>query len=232
MNARVVIANRNVLIRDLLRLVFARHGIHVVGETSSAAALVELARDEMPDVIVTDAQLDEATIEECLDRLIASSARVIVLCDDPSPERLTRILGNGASGYLLHDSAPEQVAEAVLAVSRGAAALDPTAAGLILQQWRRLRGDNAPVGPNVRAALTPRETDVLAAMSDGLATKAIARRLGVAVKTVENHKIRIFDKLGVRTQAHAVTLAIGHGLLADLRDCTVAVREPAVAAVE
>ena len=51
------------------------------------------------------------------------------------------------------------------------------------------------------------------AMAEGMATKTIARHLGVAIKTVENHKIRIFDKLGVRTQAHAVSVAIGHGLL-------------------
>jgi DNA-binding CsgD family transcriptional regulator len=55
---------------------------------------------------------------------------------------------------------------------------------------------------------------VLASLADGLSTKAIARRLGLAVKTVENHKSRVFDKLGVNTQAHAVSLAIGQGLVA------------------
>jgi len=54
----------------------------------------------------------------------------------------------------------------------------------------------------------------LTAIVDGLAAKAIARRLGMAVKTVENHKIRIFEKLGARTQAHAVAIAVGHGLVA------------------
>ena len=211
---RAVIADRNVLVRDLLRIVCTRHGIRVVGETGSARELVALSESELPDVVVTDAVLDDARIEECIAALLACNTRVVVLCDDPSPERVTWILAHGASGYLLHDSAPDQVGDAVLAVARGAAALDPTAAGLILQQWRRLRtNETANAVGTPRGELTPREMDVLAAMADGLATKAIARRLGVAVKTVENHKIRIFDKLGVRTQAHAVTLAIGHGLL-------------------
>jgi DNA-binding NarL/FixJ family response regulator len=211
---RVVIADRNILVRDLLRIVCLRHGIRVVGETSSARELINLVANEEPDVVVTDSVLDDGRIEDSISTLIQGSTRVIVLCDDPSPERVTWILAQGASGYLLHDSAPDQIGDAVLAVSKGAAALDPNAAGLILQQWRRLRSNEAaPSIGTPRGELTPREMDVLAAMADGLATKAIARRLGVAVKTVENHKIRIFDKLGVRTQAHAVTLAIGHGLL-------------------
>jgi DNA-binding NarL/FixJ family response regulator len=82
----------------------------------------------------------------------------------------------------------------------------------ILEQWRELRADPT-VAPLER--LTPRERDVLRALTDGLSTKAIARELGVAVKTVENHKIHVFDKLGVRTHAQAVAVAIGHGLLAD-----------------
>ena len=87
-----------------------------------------------------------------------------------------------------------------------------SAASLVVDQWRRLRG--AGNESNDRLALTPREIEILAAMADGLSNKAIARRLGVVVKTVENHKIRVFDKLGVKTQAHAVALAISHGLLA------------------
>ena len=67
--------------------------------------------------------------------------------------------------------------------------------------------------PGMVRTLTTREHAVLVVMAEGMATKTIARHLGVAIKTVENHKIRIFDKLGVRTQAHAVSVAIGHGLL-------------------
>ena len=86
------------------------------------------------------------------------------------------------------------------------------AATTILDQWRRLRNE-PEAAVERRATLTAREQDVLEAMVDGLATKAIARRLGVAPKTIENHKLRVFDKLGVRTHAHAVSVALAHGLI-------------------
>ncbi len=86
---------------------------------------------------------------------------------------------------------------AIIAVGRGEVALNPEVLSTILHQWRRLRAQPVSVGSRRRPALTPRELDILAAMSDGLAAKAIAARLGVALKTVENHKIRIFEKLGV-----------------------------------
>ena len=76
----------------------------------------------------------------------------------------------------------------------GASALHPLITDTILKQWRRLRQAGAVMtGVSPRSSLTPRELDVLAAMPDGLATKAIATKLGVALKTVENHKIHIFD---------------------------------------
>jgi DNA-binding NarL/FixJ family response regulator len=139
-----------------------------------------------------------------------------VVCDDPSPERLTRILELGASGYLRHDTTPEQVLEAVEWVAGGAAVLAPAAAATVLDQWRRQRVPAAMASSGGSlAALTAREQDVLEAMGDGLPAKLIARRLGVAVKTVENHKIRVFEKLGVHTQAQAVSMAIGQGMLAN-----------------
>lgn len=211
---RIAVADRNLLLCDLLALVCGRHGIEIVGQVSSGAELVDVCLRQNVDVAVTDVALADGDLEPHLDALLATGARVLVLCDDPSPERLTSLLALGVSGYLLHDSSPEQVAEAALAVASGAVALHPLAAHTILEQWRRLRARPLSLYERPRAVPTPREHEVLTAMADGLPTKAIARRLGVSAKTVENHKTRLFDKLGVRTQAHAVSLAIGHGLLA------------------
>ena len=69
-------------------------------------------------------------------------------------------------------------------------------------------------GGSSHTSLTPRELEVLVALAEGLTTKAIASRLGVAMKTVESHKVRLFDKLGARTQAHAVSIAVGRHLVA------------------
>jgi DNA-binding NarL/FixJ family response regulator len=215
MPVRVVIAHRSTLVRDVLRLRGVQKDVLVVGEANDAADLLDLCASEHPDVALAEATFEDGTeIEACLPQLLAEGARVGVICDDPSPERLTRILALGASGYLRSDASPDAVVEAVTTLAGGAAVLEPTAAGTLLEQWRGLRDGGSGTHGTGMPDLTARETDVLAAMADGLSTKAVALRLGVALKTVENHKIRVFDKLGVRTQAAAVSYAITHGLLA------------------
>jgi two-component system nitrate/nitrite response regulator NarL len=213
---RLITAHSSTFIRDVLRLSGVGRGVIVVGETRSAAELVDLCRSERPDVVYAEDSFDDGSeIQSVLVLLVATGARVIVVCDDPSPERLTRILELGASGYLRHDTSPEQVLDAVESVAGGACVLGPAATATVLDQWRRLREPGAmALSGGSPATLTSREQDVLEAMADGLPAKLIARRLGVALKTVENHKTRIFDKLGVRTQAQAVSLAISQGMLA------------------
>jgi len=214
---RLVTAHSSTLIRDVLRLTGVARGVIVVGEARSAGELVALCRSERPDVVYAEDSFDDGSeIEWVLVLLVTAGSRVIVVCDDPSPERLTRILELGASGYLGHDTTPEQVLDAIESVAGGNSVLGPEATATVLDQWRHLREPAAlAVSGASPVALTAREHDVLEAMGDGLGTKLIARRLGVAVKTVENHKIRVFEKLGVHTQAHAVSLAIGQGMLAN-----------------
>ena len=164
-----------------------------------------------PDVVLADPELADGALQDHLADAVAAGARVLVLADEHSPEQLTAILESGASGYLLADCSPEDLIQALLTVAGGDVLLDPKVAATILTQWRRLRAAEVGVGTG-RLALTPRERELLAEMAEGRSTKAIARSLGISVKTVENHKIRIFDKLGVRTHAQAVSVAISHGL--------------------
>jgi DNA-binding NarL/FixJ family response regulator len=221
MSTRLVIAHRSAFIRDVLRLTGRSRDVFVVGEARRPADLADLCASERPDVAFVEATFDDGSeVEAVLPAVLASGTRAVIVSDDPSPERVTRIMALGASGFLRHDTTPDQVVDAIQAVAGGAAVLGPQATATILEQWRRLRdsgamagGANGAGGPAQPASLTAREHDVLVAMADGLPAKAIARRLGVAVKTVENHKLRIFSKLGVRTQAQAVSLAITHGLL-------------------
>lgn len=215
MSVRVVLADPNTLVRSLLRVALSKPGVTVVAETAELSELLELCRTERPDVVVTNSSFPGGQLEPHLGGVLAGGSKVLVLTDDPSPERLVGMLAAGISGYLLRDVGTETLVDAVLHVAAGEVALHPVAASTVVDQWRRLRGD-AP-STNQRLVLTARELDVLAAMVDGLSTKGIARRLGVAIKTVENHKTRVFDKLGVRSQAHAVATAISQGLLSEAR---------------
>jgi DNA-binding NarL/FixJ family response regulator len=208
----VIVAYRDNLVRDILRMACTGEDIDVVAEVDSADALRRLAVALRPSVVVTGDRLGPDPVDAVVGDVLGAGAKVIVLAADPSPERLACLLAMGVSGYLFQDATPEEVVSGILAVARGAAVLNPTAAAMVLNQWRRLRLESGTASPRI-IPLTPRETDVLAALVDGLPTKAIAQRLTMATKTVENHKIRIFDKLGVRTQAHAVSVAISNGLI-------------------
>ena len=208
---RVVVADDVTFTRDLLRCALEDGGCCVVGEASTGRSLLDTCVAHAPQVVVTDIDLADGPIERWLPAVAGTGAQILIFCEDPSPERLTGALLEHAAGYLLRDSPPTQVVDGALAVAAGGAVLAPAAATAILGQWRRLRRD--PLSHRRRSTeLTGREHDVLDAMVDGLATKAIAARLGVAVKTVENHKLRVFDKLGVRTHAQAVSVAIADGL--------------------
>jgi DNA-binding NarL/FixJ family response regulator len=207
----VVIGDDDHLVRQLLNQACGEHGVDVLGHASSPDEVVALCDRVSPDVVVVAERLGEVGVEAFFPDLAETGARVVVLSSDPSPERLVTVLGLDVFGYLSYDAGPDEVVNGILAVAEGAVALNPAVASTVLLQWRRLRAPTSAAHPRW-SALTPREQDVLTAITDGLAAKAIAARLGVALKTVENHKIRIFDKLGVRTQAQAVALAVAHGL--------------------
>ncbi|HUP72462.1 MAG TPA: response regulator transcription factor [Acidimicrobiales bacterium] len=214
MDLRVLIANPSPLLRSVLRRACEGDAIHVLGEASTSAEALAQSRQNRPHVVLSSTEFTDGSLTNILQGLLTTGARTLVVGDAPSASLLNTLLIAGVSGYLYIDQvgASELVA-GVRTVAVGDAALHPAAAALVLQQWRASR----PTSPSETAAprtdLTARELEVLTAMAEGLATKAIAIRLGVAMKTVENHKARVFAKLGARNHAHAVTLAVAQGLL-------------------
>ena len=208
----VIIAHEDGLVVDVLAAACARNGIEVLDVARGYRDLSRCCAARRPHVVLVADRLDGVPVEDILDEIAVHDVRVIVLSDDPCADRLSQLLTHDISGLLSHDAGPGDVLSAISAVARGEICLNPAVLTPIVQQWRRLRAQPVPVGARGRPALTPRERDVLAAMTDGLAAKAIAARLEVAVKTVENHKIRVFEKLGVRSQAHAVSVAMAYGL--------------------
>jgi DNA-binding NarL/FixJ family response regulator len=209
---KVILANDDVLARDILRHACAVGRVTVVAEADTIDGLCTAAKRFPTAVVVASNTLDETPVEEAVSSLGAGQ-RAIVISGDTSPARLLTLLSHPFRGYLFHDASPAEVVAGIKAVARGAAVLNPTAAAILLEQWREAQSDSTPLAWRGRPLLTPREAEVLAALADGLSTKAIAGRLKMANKTVENHKLRIFDKLGVHTQAHAVVVALRHGLV-------------------
>lgn len=208
---RVAVAHRSTLLREILDHFGPAQGVEVVADVRRGADLVEECQRTAPDVALACPELEDGSLEAHIQGALSTGTRVLVLADSHSPEQLTTILESGASGYLLADCSPDDLIAGLLAVAAGEVLLDRKVAATILAQWRRLRASDSHPGGG-RLTLTQRERELLAEMAEGASTKTIARSLGISVKTVENHKIRIFDKLGVRTQAQAVSVAIAHGL--------------------
>lgn len=210
---RAVLAGPSALLRDLLRLQARSYGVDVVADVAQLDHLVAAVQDREPEVVILDATSPLRALGPTLVGIRRAGASVVVISDDTSPDHVIELLSSGVDAVLQSDASPGDVLRAATVIAEGGVVLNPAVAAIVLHQWRALRGDDSPLNGVQRNTLTAREIDVLSAMAEGLATKAIARRLGVALKTVENHKTRIFQKLGARSNAHAISLAIRLGIV-------------------
>jgi len=150
-------------------------------------------------------------------RILSRGTRTLVLSERALDDTSAQLLLSGASGFLLVDDAsPRDIPQAVRTIASGASALHPAVAHTVLERWRGVRTpsmDPAAERPTARPSLTSRDLDVLRGMRDGLSNRMIASRLGISEKTVEAHKSRLYAKLGVRNQAHALRVASNHGFI-------------------
>lgn len=209
----VVVAMRDRLLADLVVQALGSAGdpVHLV---PSEADLVEAVGAAGAEVLLADRVADPegSLVIPAIRRL---GCRVLAVVAEASVDGAMVVLLAGASGLVvLADTSPADLAAAVRTVASGGQHLHPRAAEAILGAWRRGPSpSDAQRGPTDPVELTAREAEVLAALVDGLTTRGIARRLGAAEKTVENHKTRLYAKLGARNQAQAVALAHELGLV-------------------
>lgn len=202
---RVAIVDDHAVVRrGLEQLLSAESDIEIVGSASNgeqAQALLEAA----PDVVLMDLSMPEVDGVEATRRLLqaAPDVHVVVLTSFADRQRILDALEAGAAGYILKDADPTEVAAAVRAAAAGNAPLDPKAARVLLD----FRREAPPSGP----ALSAREREVLDLVGQGLANKQIARRLGIAERTVKAHLTRVFQTLGVTDRTQAALWAQQHG---------------------
>jgi len=203
---KVVVLHDLAVIPEILKLLLVDRA-EVVAETRSGRAAVALSELLVPDVVVAGEELIDGVVDFYIPALLHTGARVLLIPGPLDTARLLELVDLGITGIVDTDQKPQDLADAAKVLASGGAMLPPDVTAAIASEWRRARRS----GPDGLAAsdLTSRELEVLGAMSDGLSTKAVAHHLGIAVKTVENHKTRIFDKLGVHSQAQAVAIAIG-----------------------
>ena len=208
MDIRVFLVDDHVLVRTGMRLMLAAESdIVLVGEAGSGEEALPLLRRLQPDVVLCDLHLPGISGMEVTSRIARAggAAKVIVVSvleDGPMPRRLIEA---GAHGYVGKGAGAEELLRAVRAVAAGRRYL---ASGIA--QALALSGLDAEASPF--DALSPRELEVAMLLSRGLRQEDIARRLSLSAKTVNTHKSRLFDKLGIGDTIALARLASQHGL--------------------
>ncbi|MBC6462145.1 response regulator [Actinomadura sp. HBU206391] len=202
---RVLIADDHPIVRDGLRAVLtAEPDLEVIGECASGDEAVALAEISRPDVVLMDLRMPGGDGFTATERIVAGGyARVLVLTTYDHDEDILRAVEAGATGYLLKDTPRGPLAEAVRTAARGEPALAAPVAALLVDRLRT----------GSRSVLTPRETEVLRCVAEGLSNPRIARELFISEGTVKTHLLRLFAKLGVGDRTSAVTTAMARGIL-------------------
>jgi DNA-binding NarL/FixJ family response regulator len=193
----------------------------VVGTAADGAAAVELCRQQHPDVVLMDVRMPVMDGIEATRRIVAGpgSPRIIMLTTFDLDQHVYDALSAGASGFLLKEVTAERLFDAVRVVAAGEALLAPNVTRRLIGEFLRLRPPSR--SPAALEALTPRETEVLRLIAEGLSNAGIADRLVVSDQTVKTHVSRVLGKLGLRDRAQAVVVAYESGLVrsrADQRD--------------
>jgi DNA-binding NarL/FixJ family response regulator len=214
---RVVLADDQALIRAGFRVLLSGiEDIEVVGEASDGGQAVDVARRQRADVVLMDIRMPgvdglEATRRIGQDEDLAG-VRVLILTTYETDEYVYEALQNGASGFLVKDTEPEDLVHAIRVVAAGDALLSPgITRRLIADLVSRPR--QVRVRPDSLAGLTVREREVLAQVAAGLSNDEIAAELYLSPLTVKTHVSRMMTKLGMRDRAQLVVLAYESGLV-------------------
>ncbi|MFC7490969.1 MULTISPECIES: response regulator [unclassified Knoellia] len=204
---RILVVDDHPVVRaGMVALLSELEDLEVVGEAGNGAEAIALAPGLAPDVVLMDLRMPVMDGAEATARLRAQpdAPEVLVLTTYDTDADIVRAVESGARGYLLKDTPPSVLADAIRRAALGETVLAPPVAARLAERLR------APA----RADLTPRELDVLRAVARGLSNSEVGRELFIGEATVKTHLLRIFTKLDVTDRTAAVTAAYTLGLIA------------------
>jgi DNA-binding NarL/FixJ family response regulator len=188
----------------------------VTGTASDGAEAVRISKQLRPDVVLMDVRMPVMDGIEATRRLTASGAagpRVLILTTFDLDEYVYDALRAGASGFLLKDVTAERLFDAVRVVAAGDALLAPAVTRRLISEFAQLQPKQDAAATAALDTLTPRETQVLRLVAEGLSNPEIAARLVVTEETVKTHVSRVLSKLGLRDRTQAVVAAYESGLV-------------------
>ena len=209
-NIRILIADDHAVVREGLRtLITAKPGLELVGEATDGNEAVLMARSTQPDVVLLDMIMPNKDGLAAIEEIKADNpdARILVLTSFSDDEKVFAAIKAGALGYLLKDSTPQQLIQAIHDVHQGKPSLHPTIALKVIREL------NQPTElPPTQNPLTDRELETLKLVAQGLTNQEIAEKLSISERTVGKHVSNILEKLHLANRTQAALYALRKGL--------------------
>lgn len=216
---RVLLADDHDILREGLKALLSMQGeMLIVGEAFTGREAVELAERLKPDVVLLDVSMPELDGLEACRRIRAHhpQVQVLILTMHEREDYLRQALEAGATGYLVKRTAAAELRMAVRAVAQGDTFLSPSMARTLVRTYLALRDDGAVAEPSAvdpYESLSSREREVLKLVAEGYTNQEVADQLVLSVKTVQAHRARLMEKLGLRDVTHLVRYAVRRGLV-------------------
>jgi len=209
---RVLLADDHALVRAGIRALMEKiSSVEVVGEAGTGREALELVRSTLPSIVLMDIAMTELGGLEALPRITKDfpSVKVIILSAHANEEYVIRALREGASGYMLKDSATTELELAINSVIQGKIYLSPSISRTVIDDYlQRVSGAVSPL-----EQLTSRQREIVQLIAEGKNTKEIAAELDISIKTVESHRLQLMDRLDIHDIPGLVRYAIRSGLV-------------------
>jgi two-component system response regulator NreC len=209
---RIIIADDHQIVRQGLRVLIEKEpDMQVVGEAEDGETTVSLTKKLHPHVVLMDIKMPDLSGIEATRQILSElpDVKIIALSMFPDQRFVMNMLKSGARGYLLKDSAFEELAQAIRLVMDNKTYLCPLVTEVVVKDLVTL---NPSPNQTAMSVLTTREREVLRLLAEGKRTSQIAQLLDISVKTVDTHRQQIIHKLGIRSLAELTKYAIREGL--------------------
>jgi len=212
MKVKIILADDHKIIREGLKaLLEKQQGIEVIAEAQDGISTVRLTKKLFPDLVIMDIGMPDMNGIDATRMIISETKNVKVIALSMHSDRrfVLEMLKAGASGYLLKDSAFEELTLAINTVMAGQPYLSPKITDVVIREYIHAPQKNER---SVFTTLTAREREVLQLIAEGKSTKQIASSLNVSVKTIETHRQQIMEKLNIHSIAELTKYAIREGI--------------------
>ena len=208
---KVFLVDDHGMLRAGLRaLISAEPSLELIGEADDGRTAVKMIADADPDVVIMDIRMPELNGVEATRQIVADNpnVKVIGLSANDDRQSVVEMMRAGAMGYVVKESAFEELSTAVTTVMKNKVYLSPAVTNLVVNDW--VGGEDGPA--SVFGVLSAREREVLQLIAEGKATKEVALLLNVSLKTAESHRRNLMEKLHVDSIAELTKYAIREGI--------------------